>query len=69
MLLVKKKIVTNKNLKRIIVALKNENELKKFRDVSTGATGATVVAPKFSDTLTLSQSRGADSAHHRRGRS
>ena len=38
------------------------------RDVSTGATGATVVAPKFSDTLTLSQPGGADSAHHRRGR-
>ena len=38
------------------------------RDVSTGATGATGVAPKFSDTLTLFQPRGADSAHHRRGR-
>ena len=25
-----------------------------FRDVTTGATGATSVAPKFSDTLTLS---------------
>ena len=40
-----------------------------FRDVTTGATGATAVAPKFSDTLTLSQPRGADSAHHCRGRS
>ena len=40
-----------------------------YRDVSTGATGATAVAPKFSDALTLSQPRGADSAHHRRGRS
>jgi hypothetical protein len=39
-----------------------------IRDVSTGATGATVVAPKFSDTLTLCQPGGADSAHHRRGR-
>ena len=39
------------------------------RDVTTGATGATEVAPKFSDTLTLSQPRGADFAHHRRGRS
>ena len=39
------------------------------RDVSAGATGATAVAPKFSDTLTLSQPRGADSAHHHRGRS
>ena len=29
----------------------------------------TAAAPKFSDTLTLSQPRGADSAHHRRGRS
>jgi hypothetical protein len=38
------------------------------RDVSTGATGATEVAPKFSDTLTLSPPGGADSAHHRRGR-
>ena len=34
------------------------------RDVTTGATGATAVAPKFSDNLTLSQPRGADSAHH-----
>ena len=50
----------------------------KCRDVSTGATGATEVAPKFSDTLTLSppgggansahQGGGADSAHHCRGR-
>ena len=31
-----------------------------YRDVTTGATGATSVAPKFSDTLTLSQPRGAD---------
>ena len=38
------------------------------RDVTTGATGATEVAPKFSGTLTLSQPRGADSAHHCRGR-
>ena len=28
------------------------------RDVSTGATGATAVAPKFSDTLTLFQPGG-----------
>ena len=40
-----------------------------FRGVTTGATGATDVAPKFSDTLTLSQPKGADSAHHCRGRS
>ena len=39
------------------------------RDVTTGATGATAVAPKLPDALTLSQPRGADSAHHRRGRS
>ena len=38
------------------------------RDVSTGATGATAVAPKFSDTLTLFQPGGADSAHRWRGR-
>ena len=39
------------------------------RDVTTGATGATAVAPKFSGYLTLSQPRGADSAHHYRGSS
>ena len=39
-----------------------------LRDVTTGATGATAVAPKFLDTLTLSQPGGADSAHHCRGR-
>ena len=38
------------------------------RDVSTGATGATEVAPKFPDTLTLSSPGEADSAHHHRGR-
>ena len=32
------------------------------RDVTAGATGATAVAPKFSDTLTLFQPGGADSA-------
>ena len=41
---------------------------KLSRDVSTRATGATAVAPKFSDTLTLFQPRGTDSAYHRRGR-
>ena len=30
----------------------------KYRDVSAGATGATAVTPKFSDTLTLSQPGG-----------
>ena len=29
-----------------------------IRDVSAGATGVTAVAPKFSDTLTLSQPGG-----------
>ena len=38
------------------------------RDVTTRATGTTVVTPRFSDTLTLVQPRGADSAQHRRGR-
>ena len=36
------------------------------RDVSTGATGATEVAPKFSDTLTLSPPWGADFAQSQR---
>ena len=37
-----------------------------LRDVSTGATGVTgVVAPKFSDTLTLFQPGGADCAHQK----
>ena len=49
-------------------SLEHWNKIKS-RDVTTGATGATAVAPKFSDTLTLSQPRGADSAHHYRGRS
>ena len=45
-----------------------ENRIKSHhRDVSAGATGATGVAPKFSDTLTLFQPGGADSAHHWRG--
>ena len=34
------------------------------RNVSTGATVMTAIAPKFSDTLILSQPRGIDSAHH-----
>ena len=38
-----------------------------LRDVSTGTTGMIAVAPKLSDTLTLSQSGGADSAHHWHG--
>ena len=38
------------------------------RNVSTGATSMTLVAPKFSYTLTISSTgRGADSAHHCRG--
>ena len=47
----------------------NTNAFLNSRDVTIGATGATPVAPKFSDTLTLSQPRGTDFAHHRRGRS
>ena len=43
-------------------------QYKYHRDVSTRATGATAVAPKFSDTLTLFQPGGADSAHHWHGR-
>ena len=39
------------------------------RDVTIVATGATAVAPRFLDTLPPSQPRGADSAHHHRGRS
>ena len=34
------------------------NTYESGRDVTTGATSATEVAPKFSDTLTLSQPRG-----------
>jgi hypothetical protein len=41
----------------------------KCRNVTTGATSASAVTPKLSDTLTLSKPRGADSAHHCRGRS
>ena len=49
--------------------LQNYNAITTIiRDVSTGATGATAVAPKFSDTLTLSQPGGADSTHHQRSR-
>ena len=54
--------------KLVLQTFSNEGALPMHRDVSAGATGATTVAPKFSDTLTLSQPGGADSAHHRRGR-
>ena len=37
-------------------------DLHNHRDVTPGATCGTVVAPKFSNTLTLFQPRGADSA-------
>ena len=43
-------------------------ESMQHRDVSAGTTGATAVAPKFSNTLTLLQPWGADSAHHWRCR-
>ena len=33
-----------------------------YRDVTAGATGAIAVAPKFSDSLTLFQPGGTDSA-------
>ena len=36
----------------------------RHRDLTAGVTGVTAVAPKFSDALTLFQSRGADSAKH-----
>ena len=53
---------------QIVLKRKITNKKTIFvRDVSTGATGATEVAPKFSDTLTLSPPGGEDSAHHRRG--
>ena len=45
---------------------KHRIEKTESRDVSKGATGATLVAPKFLDTLTLSPPRGADSANHLR---
>ena len=40
----------------------NAMTLMHIRDVTAGATGATAVAPKFSDALTLFQPGGADSA-------
>ena len=52
----------------LIVHVDLEIDISPDRDVSAGATGATAVAPKFLDTLTLSQPGGTDSAHHRRGR-
>jgi hypothetical protein len=53
----------------LMVGYGEKFKTRHYRDVSTGATGATVVAPKLSDTLTLCQpGKGADSAHHRRGR-
>ena len=41
----------------VFVKLSDEFNIQS-RDVTTGATGATDVAPKFSDTLTLSQTKG-----------
>ena len=40
---------------------KSTRNLFSIRDVTAGATGATAVAPKFPDPLTLFQPRGADS--------
>ena len=65
--LVKVLTLFSKILKYVLINLSSTKYVS--RDVTTGATGATEVAPKFSDTLILSQPRGADSAHHRRGRS
>ena len=48
--------------------LQEEALLLYSRDVSTGVTGATVVAAKFSDILTLSSPGGTDSVHHCSGR-
>ena len=44
-------------------------QLSKVQGRNCRGDGETAVAPKFSDTLTLSEPRGADSAHHHRGRS
>ena len=55
------------NIVQLLLTDLELSAINNHRDVTTGATGATVVAAKFSDTLTLSQPRGADSAHHRRG--
>ena len=50
----------------LVLSCVQEIKYGNSRDVTTGVTGVT---PKFSDTLTLSQPRGADSTHHHRGRS
>ena len=45
-----------------------QDSVSDSRDETTGATGTTEVAPKFSDTFTLFQPDEVDSAQHRRGR-
>ena len=57
------------NIVQLLLTDLELSAINNHRDVTTGATGATAVASKFSDNLTLSQPRGADSAHHHRGRS
>ena len=54
--------------KNMVLGINDSDLMNITRDVSTGATGATVVPPKSLDTLTLMSTRGADSAHHHRGR-
>jgi len=45
-----------------------QHSIADSRDETTGVTGTTGVAPKFSDTFTLFQPDEIDSAQHRRGR-
>ena len=46
----------------LVSVISNTAPCVSSRDVTAGATGATAVAPKFSDALTLFQPGGADSA-------
>ena len=65
----KRVLFANPNLTSTLINQREENlkQQRHHRDVTTGATSMTEVASKFSDTLTLTQLEGADSAHHRRG--
>ena len=54
--------------KNMVLGINDSDLMNITRDVSTGATAATGVTPKFSYTLTLFQPGGADSAHHWRCR-
>ena len=42
----------------LVLSCVQDIKYRNSRDVTTGATGATAVTPKFSDTLTLSQPGG-----------